>query len=89
MGSLPALRLKNLMEEHLSKFTINLSQDVVALVTDGAEVMKCVGRKIGCYHLICMCHGIHLAVTDVLFPQKKNDQPPLPTFEGDSDEVIF
>ena len=78
------------MEEHLNQFTINFSQDGIALVTDGAEVMKCLGRKIGCYHLLCMCHGIHLAVIDVLYPKKK-DQPQLPVLEGYSqiDEVIL
>ena len=52
--------------------------------------MKCLGRKLECYHLLCMCHGIHLAVTDVLFPKKKED-PQEPMFEGDSelDEVIL
>ena len=36
-----------------------------------------------------MCQSIHSAVTDLLFPKKKDDTPQLPTFEGDSDEVIF
>ena len=85
MGSLPAPKLKSLMEQHLSNFEVDFGRDVVCLVTDGAEVMKCLGRKVDCYHLVCMIHGIHLSVVDVLFPKKKEDQPQLPTFEGDSD----
>ena len=33
------------MEEHLNQFTINFSQDGIALVTDGAEVMKHYGKN--------------------------------------------
>ena len=76
------------MEEHLNKFDINFSRDVVCLVTDGAEVMKCLGRKLECYHLLCMIHGIHLAVTDVLFTKQKED-PQMPTFEGDSQNEVI
>ena len=34
-----------------------------------------------------MCHGVHLAVTDVLFPKKKTEQSQLNMFQGDYEET--
>lgn len=54
-------------------------QKTVAVVTDGPNIMLKFGRTIEAEHHICLAHGIHLAVCDVLY-NKNNDavilQPP-------------
>ena len=69
-GSLPADKIKSLLNEHLSDFNVDL-KSCAALVTDGAAVMIVLGRKLDCIHLQCMSHGINLSVTDIIFPKKK------------------
>ena len=66
--------LATLIQEHLNQFEINIYRDVVALVTDAASVIKCVGQQFECLHLLCICHGIHLAVMDVLYPKKRDSE---------------
>ena len=43
-GSLLDQRLAILIEQHLQRFEITIKNDLVALVTDGSSVMKCVGK---------------------------------------------
>ena len=65
-GTLPAERVENLVKERLHKFGLKM-EDIVAVTTDGASVMKRFGRMICCVHQLCFAHGYHLAVTDFLY----------------------
>jgi hypothetical protein len=73
-GSMPAEKCIELLEEKLAKFGLSLSQDIVAICTDGASVMCKVGRLIDAEHQLCLAHGIQLAVLDVLYKNKYNQR---------------
>ena len=64
-------------------------RDVVALVTDGASVMKSVAKQFQCLHLLCICHGIHLCVVDVIYSKKNeesnHEESNHEQFQGDED----
>ena len=66
-GSMPATKIVELVIDKLKTFNLNLKDDIVAVVTDGASVMKRMGQLMGVSHQLCHSHGIHLAVTDVLY----------------------
>jgi hypothetical protein len=51
-----------------------LETDVVAIVTDGPNIMLKVGKLIAAEHQVCFAHGIHLAVCDILYNKKNLDE---------------
>lgn len=65
----------NLVQLQLLNYDVDLKKDVVAIVTDGAAVMKKIGRLVDPVHQqLCFAHGIHLAVTKTLYqPVDDND----------------
>ena len=69
-GSLPAPKLTQLAVDHANKFNLDLSNDVVAVVTDGASIMDVFGKSIPSIHLKCQCHAANLAVRDILYPKE-------------------
>ena len=44
---------------------------IVAFITDGASTMRCIHKKVPCEEVICILHGIHIAIKEALF--KQND----------------
>ena len=70
VSTLPAERVENLVKERLREFGLKM-EDIVAVMTDGASVMKRFGRMICCVHQLCFAHGYHLPVTD-FFYEKQN-----------------
>lgn len=44
-----------------------LETDIVAITKDGAKVMVKMGRQLPFTHQLCIAHGLHLAVMDVLY----------------------
>lgn len=66
-GSLPAEKAVDLVDARLLTFGLNRKKDIIGVVTDGAAVMQKFGRLLGIEHQQCHAHGIHLAVTDVLY----------------------
>ena len=66
-GSMPADKAVTIVREKLKEFGICLDSDIVAATTDGADVMKKFGKAILPTHQLCLAHGIHLAVCDVLY----------------------
>lgn len=68
----------NLVEEHLKIFNINIKDDIVAITTDGRNVMIKVGNLMPCFQQRCFAHGIQLAIIDVLYKhlaeEKDQDQ---------------
>lgn len=74
-----------LLEGHLKQHGISLNKDIVAIVTDGPNVMLKVGRIVKTEHQLCIAHGIHLAVCDVLYQNKNKQDKPIER----EDEVVF
>ena len=66
-GSLPAEKCVELIEEKLENFDLCLDKDVVSITTDGAAVMKKVGKLIEPEQQLCLAHAIQLAVIKVLY----------------------
>ena len=73
MGSCPAEKCIELVQQVLQNFDLNYHQDIVCITTDGALVMRKVGRLSICDQQLCIVHGIHLAIIDVLYKQPENE----------------
>lgn len=82
-GSMTAENCLRILKERLSKFDISLETDIVAIVTDGPNVMIKVGRLVCTEQQLCLAHGVNLAVCDVLY-KKHNYLQDSPT----SDDTI-
>jgi len=66
-GTMPAEKCVNVVDAKLKIYNISLDYDVVAITTDGASVMKKVGKIINADQQICLAHGIQLAILEVLY----------------------
>ena len=51
----------------LEKYKLNFDTDIVAIITDGASVMKKVGKIINIDQQLCFAHGVQLGVIEVLY----------------------
>lgn len=56
----------------LNEFGLNL-KNIISLTTDGAAVMKKLVRMTGLIQQECQAHGIHLAISNILYCRKKNN----------------
>lgn len=87
-GSLPAEKCVTLLCDKLNIFNISLASDIIAITTDGAAVMKKVGRLIDASQQLCLAHGIQLAVLSVLYkhtPEEPLSEELLPNYDADTD----
>lgn len=88
-NSLPAEKCIELVQKKLKEYELDFEndiKDVVAITTDGCNVMKRVGNLIKALQQLCLAHGIHLAVTDVLYEKKKtNKNTPSPELEAEDE----
>jgi hypothetical protein len=73
LGSLTAERTQKLIRDRLLLFNLNLDTDIVASLCDGAKVNIKYSRQTPTETQICLAHGIHLAVTDVLYKKPPNN----------------
>lgn len=64
-GSCTAEACHDMFKEKLSQF--DLVTNVFGIVTDGAAVMKKFGRLSKRQNQLCLAHGLHLAVADILY----------------------
>lgn len=65
-GSADAAKCQSIIEKLLSPFGVTIN-NILSTTTDGAPVMIKMGRSLGHSHVVCMAHGIHLAVCQVLY----------------------
>ena len=65
-GSLPGKRAASELKEKLNEYSINDDNHLVANTTDGASMMKTMGREFLALHQLCHSHGIHLAGKNIL-----------------------
>lgn len=72
-GSMPAEACINKLKSKLQEFGLSLDEDIVCICTDGASVMKKVGRLVSSHKVLCLLHGIQLAVIDVLYSKSHID----------------
>lgn len=73
------------MEKLLKDFNLPLD-NISSVTTDGARVMKKMGREIGPDHQICFAHGLHLAVCDVLYKKKPKPGKTVEYQESEAEE---
>ncbi|KAL0852108.1 hypothetical protein ABMA28_000348 [Loxostege sticticalis] len=64
---MPAETCIRLLKTKLFEFELSLDRDIVAITTDGGSAMCKVGCNVEAFHQICLAHGIHLGVSDVLY----------------------
>ena len=90
-GSCDAVKMLQLLEKHLADFGItHIQASIVSIVSDGASVMKKLGKLSQVYNQLCYAHGIHLAVCDVLYKFGNVAHVPVDDDEGEQeDEELF
>ena len=65
-GSMPAEKCVELLENKLREFGLSLEKDIVCICTDGASVMRKVGKLISAeQQLLCYAHAVQ-SVTAVI-----------------------
>lgn len=69
LGSCDAMKMIQLVEEHLKSFGLSFKHDIVASTGDGASVMIKFGRESFAIYQICLDHGLHLAVTKTFYEE--------------------
>lgn len=98
-GSMSSESCVQLLKEKLSEFNLSLDNDIVGITTDGASVMKKVGRLIEPLQQLCYAHGVQLGITDVIYKKnvESNAEEPEEEFEdtelntnrsGEEEEVL-
>lgn len=70
-GTMPAEKCVDIIDAKLKIYNICLDYDIVAITTDGASVMKKVGKIINADQQLCLAHGIQLAILEVLYNKHK------------------
>lgn len=84
-GKADAVKIKNLVENKLSEFNIDIKNDVIASTHDGASIMNKYGNELGVLNQLCQNHALHLAVIKSFF-QKTND---FDNVEDDADDGVY
>jgi hypothetical protein len=87
-GSMPAEKCVDLIGEKLKQFGLSIDQ-IVAMTTDGASVMKKVGRLIPSQHQICIIHGLHLAIVEVIYNKTIRDSTENDELDDVDDNLVF
>jgi hypothetical protein len=67
---MPAEQCVKLLIKKLEVYGLSLDADIVCIVTDGASVMKKVGKIISAEQQLCYAHGVQVAVLDVLYKHR-------------------
>ena len=63
-GSIPADNCIELLEQSLAQHGLDLRKDIVGIMTDGASVMKKVGRILPVNQQLCFAHRVQLGVVE-------------------------
>ncbi len=78
-------KIENHLNAKLSQYDINLKNDILCVITDGASVMKKLGKSIKPIHLTCQAHALHLAITDIVYNKFPDDINYVKTKKEDSE----
>ena len=71
-GEVDAEKIIGEIKNILKKIGLDMKKDIISCTFDGASVMLKVGSIIEPESQVCLSHGLHLAITDVLYKEKKN-----------------
>ncbi|CAK1597847.1 unnamed protein product [Parnassius mnemosyne] len=69
-GKCGAAEVREIVEERLKYFGVNFEHYVLAVTSDGPNVMKKFGRESPCEMVLCVNHAIHLAILDTFCKKK-------------------
>ena len=79
-----------LLEKQLAHFGItNMQTSIVSIVSDGASVMKKLGKISQLDHQHCYAHGVHLAVCDVLYKNRSVTHIAGEDYDDDEDKEMY
>lgn len=70
-GKADAKKICELIAARLKDFGLDLNKHIILIVCDGASVNVRYGKDVGIDMQLCLNHGLHLAVTDVIYDKKK------------------
>ena len=81
-----APKVKEMLMQIAKDYGLDFEKDFVGLGSDGAPLMLKSGRLLGAkkgklIHMICLAHGLHLAVCDILYKKKATEED-----AGDDDD---
>lgn len=77
--------LRDHISQFLMKFGIKTDKHILAATMDGCSVNKKLGRIANLRVQLCMVHGIHLAVLDVLYNYKEESEEVEETDDNDDE----
>lgn len=89
-GSMVAERCRDLVRAVLSTYGL-VEADVIGITTDAAKVMVKMGRQLPFTHQLCIAHGLHLAVMDVIYARENISLIPsgeLDDHDGQEEDVL-
>lgn len=69
-GSMPAESGVSILKTKLIEFGLILEKDIINITTDGASVMKKLGRLISLSHQLCYAHGVQLGIIDTIYKKQ-------------------
>ena len=85
-----AEKIFHLLEKRLAHFGItNTQTSIVSIVSDGASVMKKLGKISQLDHQLCYGHGVHLVVCDVLYKNRSVTHIAGEDYDDDQDEERY
>lgn len=67
----PSFKYVDILKTKLLEYNIKICEDVISLTSDGCSTMLALGKLISPIHVVCMSHGIHLAVTKTFYRDKQ------------------
>lgn len=85
-GSMTSEKTQKILRENLEKFGISLDDHVIASICDGARVNLKYGRENESELQVCYAHGIHLAVTGVLYKKANTNHTENQFFSEESED---
>ena len=71
-SSCNAEQTKLYVENKLKEFKIDIKTDIISSTHDAAAVMVKYGKILGITSQLCHNHGLHLAITDVLYKKRQH-----------------
>ena len=87
-GSMSADKSIELLEQKLAQHGLDLRKDIVGIMTDGASVMKKVGRILPVNQQLCFAHGVQQAVIEVLYQKQDIEREIDQQFDEDEQSDI-
>jgi len=87
-GSMPAESGVSILKKKLTQFGLLLEKDIICITTDGASVMKKLGRLIPPLHQICYAHGVQLGIIDTIYKKQNDFEEPVIEAENENEDEI-